>query len=91
MRSRASSCCGDRSAEVNACLLATDKQGLTGKAIFPADMLEMLQHDWVFRTTKAEEELGWRPHTVLAGMTETWMEYQATNVLHAQEKKVVFP
>ena len=49
---------------------------LTGKSVFPPDFFDMISYDWCFSNQKAKEELGWRPHSFLDGIRETWQEYQ---------------
>jgi nucleoside-diphosphate-sugar epimerase len=43
----------------------------------PADLLELAGHDWHFDSTRAKEELGWRPLSWHDGLAECWEEYQA--------------
>ncbi len=50
---------------------------VTGKSPMPPEIFEMIDYEWNFSTRKAERELGWQPHSFLAGMTETWADYQA--------------
>lgn len=53
---------------------------VTGKSFVPAEIVEMIDMNWNYRTDKAQRELGWTPHTLLDGMTETWAEYQAAKL-----------
>lgn len=49
-----------------------------GKPIFPSDFFDMVGCNWNLSSAKAQRELGWQPHTLLEGLTETWAEYQAS-------------
>jgi len=49
---------------------------LTGRSIFPPEFFEMLGLDWCFSSRKARELLGWKPHSFLDGLRDTWAEYQ---------------
>ncbi len=57
--------------------LSNSSRLIIGKPIFPADFLDMIRLNWNFSTEKAEQELGWQPHSFHTGMAETWAEYQA--------------
>jgi len=43
----------------------------------PSDLLELAGYDWRFDSTKAKEQLGWRPLSWHDGLVETWEAYQA--------------
>jgi dihydroflavonol-4-reductase len=53
------------------------RKRVTGKAIFPPEFFEMLDHNWNFSSAKAECSLGWKMTPFQQGLTETWAEYQA--------------
>jgi dihydroflavonol-4-reductase len=57
-------------------LVASGSRFFTGKSVFPPEFFEMIGFDWCFSSNKAKEQLGWRPHSFLEGLSETWAEYQ---------------
>ncbi|MBI5030075.1 MAG: SDR family NAD(P)-dependent oxidoreductase [Chloroflexi bacterium] len=50
---------------------------LTGKSVVPSEIIEMIDMNWDFCADKAKRDIGWRPHTFLDGIAETWAAYQA--------------
>ncbi len=50
---------------------------LRGRPIFPPDFFDMVGLNWQFSSRKAQQKLGWQPHTFAAGIAETWSDYQA--------------
>jgi len=57
--------------------VALGARALTGRSPLPPEFFEMVRYNWVFSTAKAQQELGWRPHSFAEAMAETWAEYQA--------------
>lgn len=57
-------------------LVSSVSRLVTGKSVFPPDFFDMIGVDWCFSSRKAQEQLGWQPHSFLDGLRETWAEYQ---------------
>ena len=57
-------------------LVSSASRFLTGKSVFPPDFFDMIGLDWCFSAHKAQEQLGWRPHSFLDGMQAAWAGYQ---------------
>lgn len=49
---------------------------LTGKSAFPPEFFEMIATNWCFSSARAQQELGWQPHSFAAGIRQTWADYQ---------------
>jgi dihydroflavonol-4-reductase len=50
---------------------------LTGKSILPPEFFEMVGLNWNFSAAKVQRDLGWKPHSFLEGLVDTWAGYQA--------------